>query len=746
MNRKIKKLITSLVIASFLLVQNIWVPVVYALPDLPDSPELTEEVEQPDEPETTDETDTPDTPDEPDNVPQEESEEASTSPEATLGVDDEEEETDYHDVQEAPEAPDAPKVEKSTDSHTGENEQDGEVGDTTIDTGDADASGAISNLGNTNVATDSTSGDEQEGISILNSENGSDSENTGSVSVEDSEITIQDNDANLDNSLEVDSVSGKNSASKNVGNSEIDTGDANTSGTIMNSVNTNLEGAIVSEFNVVDDQMGDLILDYEANCVSGCSGFGGNVNMENSENGSDSENTTEVDLTDEKLTFQNNDADVENNLDLSANTGENRTDNNTGGDSTIETGDANVSGNVLNFLNNNIAGNVVYGVVNIFGELIGDIVVPEGYADTGVSVPLNINMANTGNGSGSENLADADIIYSDEYAQFNNADIVNNLYVDANTGENKTSANTGGDNNIETGDVNVDAQILNIANNNFVGGDWWLVLVNDAGNWMGRIFTPTGAVNGGNFAMSSGEASTNDNGDISVANNNNGAGSENTGDVTKTQSNTTVQQNNAKITNNISLEANTGDNSASRNTGGNSSIETGDANIQFNLVNFLNNNFAGGNVFLTVVNVFGEWTGDFLSPGSAKAEDNNNDESNNDTGVGGDPDSTNNNNSSSNDTSSNDDSGSDNSSSSDTAQNQSVLASSNKGGNLSFSNSTKIAQIGSGVSDENENLALADITVTNPSENDKKRVNLAWGLLAIPGLFILNIVRRRLFA
>ena len=64
--------------------------------------------------------------------------------------------------------------------------------------------------------------------------------------------------------------------------------------------------------------------------------------------------------------------------------------------------------------------------------------------------------------------------------------------------------------------------------------------------------------------------------------------------------------------NNVDLYANTGGNSASRNTGGDNSITTGDATIVANIINFVNTNISGnGRLFVNVVNVFGSWFGDF---------------------------------------------------------------------------------------------------------------------------------------
>ncbi|MFI5134113.1 MAG: hypothetical protein ACHQEB_07250, partial [Chitinophagales bacterium] len=48
---------------------------------------------------------------------------------------------------------------------------------------------------------------------------------------------------------------------------------------------------------------------------------------------------------------------------------------------------------------------------------------------------------------------------------------------------------------------------------------------------------------------------------------------------------------------------------------------TGNAQIIANMVNFVNNNISGnGKLFVTVVNVFGSWMGDFITPGSKKPD------------------------------------------------------------------------------------------------------------------------------
>lgn len=485
---------------------------------------------------------------------------------------------------------------------------DGNVGDSLINTGDATTSVSGETNINENIAGNSGGGSGS--VSVVNDDNGSGSDNDASVTIASNDGTTQDNSATVNNNMEGESDTGNNSASRNVGNSEIETGDANTSGTLVNSVNTNADGVVVAEFDIVDDHVGDIILDAGSSCTSGC--LGDSAVIENTGNGSESDNNIDVNLESNDATFQENDATVENNMTLNADTGDNIASRNTGGDSTIATGDANVAASIVNMVNNNIAGGVVYMVVNIFGDLIGDIILPDNFAAD--CCGTDVTAANTGNGDGSTNNILVQGDDNDEISQFNTANIENNLIITAESGDNDTSRNTNGSSSIETGDTNVLAQVLNIANLNLVGGDYWLVIVNEAGQWVGKIL---GAGGDGNYAGSEIlEFIVGENGAITVKNSGNGEGSTNTINIESQDNDTITQVNNANIVNNVNLSANTGGNSASRNTGGDSTITTGDASVVASIVNFVNNNIVGsGRLFVNVINVFGSWLGNFIAPG-----------------------------------------------------------------------------------------------------------------------------------
>ncbi len=626
----------------------------------------------------------------------------------------------------------------STASNDSSVSSDGEVGDTYINTGDGSSTGNLLTDANTNLSTgDGCCGGG--GASVVNDGNGSNSTNNGSATVVNDNTTDQNNSAKIDNGLTGASVTGQNSASNNVGDSYINSGDANTTGTVITSANTNVDGIAISEFNIVDDHNGDFILDFSANCVSGCDGF---TNVANTNNGSGSTNDASADATTNNNTDQTNNGEVNNDLNLTADSGRNSASGNTGGDSYITTGTAGVAGNVLTFLNNNLAGNVIFGVVNIFGDLIGDIILPESALNAFACSTCggNTSLVNSGNGSNSDNSASSNQNVNNTYNQMNNADINNNLVLDATTGGNSASGNTGGDAYIKTGDVNVMAQVLNIANTNLIGGDMWLVIINRAGQWIGQIL---GAPAGSLFAGSEGtEFSVDGNGEISVVNSGNGSGSTNNGSADSTVNNTTNQTNNATVNNNLHLAANTGKNSANDNTGGDSYITTGDAQVIANLVNFVNNNIIGGRLLVTFVNVFGNWTGDFITPGTQKVEEEQqvlaqggtgNENTNpviTSAGAGNNQGSTGNNGSSNSGGSSN------------------VVAAAGFFGTSGSSNNSNTNTLNSGglsiavAGLSNNTKDLISGLTKGASTKQKVKINLAWAILLTPILALMILVRK----
>lgn len=589
-------------------------------PSAPDAPEAPDRPEREDESDSDSESDNEEKdleesePNDSENAPDNDSSKSEESP-----ADETDESAESQDESQTTNNTESPtQGETTTPTTNSSNTQGNQVGDSEIETGDANTTVGVASTANTNTGT--TSKKTPGSVNLSNDSNGTETSNGNTVDLSNKSNNIQDNNANIGNNVVADSQTGANDNSRNVGgNSVTETGDANVSATVIATANTNAAGIQANEFNIVDDYVGDIVLDVNNPCQQGCEA-GEVIVLDNNGNGSGSDNSNEVTYKDESNTFQNNDAHVENNIILEANSGDNTSTDNTGGDTSIETGDANVSANVASFLNNNIAGEVVVNTVNVFGDLVGDIIAPESTSNAEECATCDdaeVVASNSGNGGYTDNTNNFSHSEEDLVIQENDANINNTLALDTNTGGNKTSDNTNGESSIETGKSNVEANVVNVANQNVSGGDWWIVLVNQAGEWVGQIVgAPEGATMAGSQDT---QFKVNADGSIDITNGGNGSGSNNSNSVTQSEKSTTVQTNQAALTNNLQLTANTGNNDASRNTGGNSNVKTGDADIVANVVNFVNNNIAsGGKVTVTMVNVFGSWIGDFVGPDSQK--------------------------------------------------------------------------------------------------------------------------------
>ena len=258
--------------------------------------------------------------------------------------------------------------------------------------------------------------------------------------------------------------------------------------------------------------------------------------VEISGNGSDSDNTVEVTQTNVTTVNQSNTANISNNIDVDADTGDNDAEDNTGGDVSINTGDASATVGVSNTANSNQA--------SVSGCCPDD-------------VTLKIKDNGTDYGNNDENKIKFNSTNVNTLTQTNSAYIDNDVDVDLDTGDNDANDNTGGDVSVETGDADATVTVDNQLNAN------WAAI--------------TSSGNGGGVAV-----------EISG----NGSDSDNTVEVGLTSVNTINQSNNANVSNDIDVDADTGDNDAEDNTGGSVSIDTGDANATVDVSNMANFNAA----------------------------------------------------------------------------------------------------------------------------------------------------------
>lgn len=256
--------------------------------------------------------------------------------------------------------------------------------------------------------------------------------------------------------------------------------------------------------------------------------------IEISGNGAGSDNYVNVQDTNTTTVTQNNNANVTNTVISNANTGNNDANFNTGGDVNVKTGDATTTTGVTNTLNQNVA------EVDCCATGNTDVLVKDNGAFSGNDVDLTKTNTKTVN-------------------QDNRADVTNKVTSNATTGGNDAGFNTGGDVVVDTGNAKTTTYVKTEANKNaaVLGGT-------------GAMVTPTAS-----FRIVG-----------------NGAGSDNDITAALTNSTTIDQDNRADVTNTINSDANTGDNDAWFNTGGDVVIDTGDATATVGVDNAVNFNYA----------------------------------------------------------------------------------------------------------------------------------------------------------
>lgn len=323
------------------------------------------------------------------------------------------------------------------DSNTGGNEaEDNTGGDVSITTGDSEANVTVSNTANSNQA--SISGCCPTDTSVKISGNGSDSDNDATVDTTNKARIYQDNNAYINNDVDVDSDTGGNKAEDNTwGDVAIETGDADATVTIANQVNANW-----------------------AAITAGSNGSGGSLSVEIVGNGADSDNNVDVDLDSDKKIDQDNNANISNDVDVDLDTGDNKAEDNTGGEVSIDTGNASATVDVSNLANFNAAQLEGCGCID---EL--DVLVKGNGADSDNDVTVDLT---------SKTKVYQDNDYScgkDGHEGQNDGGNCADVDVDLDTGDNKVEDNTSndGDPSIETGDADADIEVSNEANSNVVG-------------------------------------------------------------------------------------------------------------------------------------------------------------------------------------------------------------------------------------------------------------------------------------
>ncbi len=251
-----------------------------------------------------------------------------------------------------------------------------------------------------------------------------------------------------------------------------------------------------------------------------------------------------------------NNAELTNNVITEAITGANELI----GDVDVNTGSATAITDIVNHVNTNIIGeNWLFANVNIFGNWIGDLIVP---------------------GQGLLTTRSPRVFRDTVIVNENDAHVDNTMVTTADTGNNSSAYST----TIQTGDAISATNVVNVINTNIIKNNWFLLLVNNMGSWNGTL------LNWGNDNLSDVLAYDID--------------SHESIDASPVGALTVYNNNHAHVDNTVETTALTGGN----NAGGN--ITTGNASAVTNIFNMINTNIIGDNWFFGVVNNMGHWQGD----------------------------------------------------------------------------------------------------------------------------------------
>lgn len=450
---------------------------------------------------------------------------------------------------------------------------------------------------------------------VAENQNTGDNSNNNSLSLAGEGVVVSnENQAEIKNDLVAEGITGENTIEGE--DAKIETGNAVAEADVVNVVNTNLVGSDFWQaiINLFEDSQENIDLtkiegieNLDPELIS--------VLAQNFNTGSDSTNFSLALLLSLFAVYNENTATLTNNVDLLATSGQNKI---VGEDGTIETGNAEANLNLFNMVNTNLIGSDwFFGVINLFGQLEGDIILPYELQflfedNQGFSPYSTVSATNTETGDGSENQALAGAETSLEISNFNEAEVTNNISVSANSGENTII----GDGEIQTGNAEAQANLLNLINTNIFGSNWLLLTINNFGDWVGNLsgwWGNTLTIGKTTFAwirLPGGEVTS---GEVAASNENTGDGSVNGALAQQTCSMEIENSNVATVSNNLNVVADSGNNSIE---GESASIQTGNAEAKANLFNLINTNIIGNHWYFGVINIFNQFIGDIIFPRS----------------------------------------------------------------------------------------------------------------------------------
>ena len=277
---------------------------------------------------------------------------------------------------------------------------------------------------------------------------------------------------------------------------------------------------------------------------------------------------------DNNVTVNNSlDATMNNNVTLGANSGDATVAKNTTAGSATS-GSADAVANIVNTINSAVtAGRSFLGVININGNLNGDILLPPNFINT--LLASNVPRYDV----------DTSVLSNTTVTNNNTAAVTNNVNLGAASGDATVADNTKAG-NATSGLAKTNLTVFNLTGSSVVASNDLLVFVNVLGQWYGMILNAPA----GTTAASLGGGVISNN----VTNN-------------STLNNT----NNQTINNNLNVNAQSGDATVYHNTTAGDAT-SGNATASANIANFINDSLSLNGWFgLLFINVFGTWNGSF---------------------------------------------------------------------------------------------------------------------------------------
>ncbi len=369
------------------------------------------------------------------------------------------------------------------------------------------------------------------------------------------------NEATINNDSYSESVTGNNQIDQADSGSKavIDTGEAVSYANLVNLINSNLVNSNLKIF-LLNNFSGD-VADINLKDIWGEVLSGDSSGVEVAYNPTEYSNFIVI--------SQKNEAEVNNNATVIANSGNNSVDENVG-DVLIVSGNAIALANVINLVNTTLIGsNFLITVINVDGSTLGDIILP------------SPTMFQNGNNSQVGGL-----VFNENGALVNNS-----IQAQSNSGFNNILG--GGESNLTSGDA-----VSSSNNNNWINingsSDLFLLTINTLGAWNGNIYNwsePGSVETGGSVTT------------FSIGGGVGGSGPNFFAVVDL--------ENNAVVNNNIVAQADSGNNNINNNSGS-AGIITGNAIALVNLLNIVNTNFWGSNWFYGIINIVGNWNGNAI--------------------------------------------------------------------------------------------------------------------------------------